>query len=90
MRNLSCIDTRITGTPCCGRFVKCCSDGTQVSGGGNLDCPNFSTVGVPCLNTCPNLCCDNTAGVLAFIYRCDKLDSSFNQALVVTCPPPPE
>jgi hypothetical protein len=90
VRNLSCIDTRITGTPCCGRFVKCCSDGTQVSGGGNPDCPNFSTVGVPCLNGCPNLCCDNTAGLLAFIYRCDKLDSSFNQAVVVTCPPPPE
>jgi hypothetical protein len=93
VKNRTCIDSDVAlgggaGT-CCARLVSCCSDGTKVTGT-DPDCPTITGSATPCLIGCPDPCCNNTAGLLSFIYRCDREDSSFDQATVVTCPPPPE
>jgi hypothetical protein len=90
VRNRTCIDggVAVGGGPgtCCARLVSCCSDGTYVSGQ-TPDCPTIQGSALQCLIGCADPCCDNTAGLLEFIYRCDKLESLFEQAAVVTCPP---
>lgn len=71
---------------CCGYITKVCSDGS-ITGG--PDCPNWAGAALACLTGCPNPYCGNSDGVLAFIYRCDKAESSFQQAPeVIACPPP--